>query len=216
VPTNALPELPTAPDRATDDEATFLSWVGALAHRHRSTLAAVARREGLTPEDAVDAVQEAFHTLLGLPQARPLVGADDESRRFLIVLTRNVARNRRRAHAVARPHTADNDVLTELPHPAPTADELLAAAETHVRLASCVSELGDAQRAVVTLRLLDGASGDEVARALGITAGHVAVLLHRARAQLQSCMTRAPDSLVAAAPTTPCGQRPCGSRKREP
>jgi len=190
----------------------FVAWVGELAHRHRSDLAAVARREGLSPEDAVDAVQEAFHTLLELPQARGLVGAGDESRRLLVTLTRNVARNRRRAHAVARPHTADDDVLTALPHPAPTADELLAAAETHLRLASCVGELGDAQRAVVTLRLLEGATGDEVARSLGITPGHVAVLLHRARAQLQTCMTRAPD----AADVSPCPHRPCGSRKKEP
>jgi RNA polymerase sigma-70 factor (ECF subfamily) len=58
--------------------------------------------------------------------------------------------------------------------------------------------LGDAQRAVVSLRMLDDVPGEDVARALGITPGHVAVLLHRAKANLLVCMTR------AAAPVDSC------------
>jgi RNA polymerase sigma-70 factor (ECF subfamily) len=45
---------------------------------------------------------------------------------------------------------------------------------------------------VVTLRMLDQVPGEDVARTLGITAGHVAVLLHRAKASLLACMTAAP------------------------
>ena len=45
------------------------------------------------------------------------------------------------------------------------------------------------QRAVVTLRMLDEIDGEDVAGALGITPGHVAVLLHRAKANLLTCMT---------------------------
>jgi RNA polymerase sigma-70 factor (ECF subfamily) len=37
--------------------------------------------------------------------------------------------------------------------------------------------------------MLEEQSGEDVARALGITAGHVAVLLHRAKAALRACMT---------------------------
>ncbi len=87
--------------------ATFLAWVSRLVHDHRASLARVARSEGLSPEDAFDAVQEAFHTFLTLPQARNLVDEPDQSRKLLSVLTRNVARNRRRLHAVARPHDSD-------------------------------------------------------------------------------------------------------------
>jgi RNA polymerase sigma-70 factor (ECF subfamily) len=56
-----------------------------------------------------------------------------------------------------------------------------------------MAKLGDAHRHVVTLRVLEELSGDEAARELGVTPGHVAVLLHRARKQLEACMgTMAP------------------------
>jgi RNA polymerase sigma-70 factor (ECF subfamily) len=42
---------------------------------------------------------------------------------------------------------------------------------------------------VVTLRLLEERPGEDVAAALGITPGHVAVLLHRAKQALRVCMT---------------------------
>src|SRR5262252_5338876 len=94
---------------------SFLSWVTRLVHQHRGHLLGVARREGLSPEDAFDAAQEAFQTFLTLPAAHDLVDALDESRRLLAALTRNAARNRRRLHAVARPHRSDDAVLDALP-----------------------------------------------------------------------------------------------------
>jgi RNA polymerase sigma-70 factor (ECF subfamily) len=51
-----------------------------------------------------------------------------------------------------------------------------------------VAELCSVQRAVVMLRLLDERSGEDVAEALGITRGHVDVLVHRAKAALRVCM----------------------------
>jgi RNA polymerase sigma-70 factor (ECF subfamily) len=174
---------------AAEDSAAFLGWVGQLVHRHRSELAGVARAEGLAAEEAFDAVQDAFQTFLTLPAAHPLVDAGDESRRLLITLTRNVARNRRRLHAHARPHVGDPD-MAGLPAAAAGADELIAAAEDRIRLHRCVATLADVQRAVVTLRMLDEVPGEDVAQALGITPGHVAVLLHRAKVNLLSCMTR--------------------------
>jgi RNA polymerase sigma-70 factor (ECF subfamily) len=171
-----------------DGSAAFLGWVGHLVHAHRRELAAVARAEGLTAEEAFDAVQDAFQTFLTLPAAHPLVDAGDESRRLLITLTRNAARNRRRLHAHARPHVGDPDLIAGLPAAAAGADELIAAAEDRIRLHRCVQTLADVQRAVVTLRMLDEVPGDDVAQALGITSGHVAVLLHRAKVNLLSCM----------------------------
>jgi RNA polymerase sigma-70 factor (ECF subfamily) len=165
----------------------FLAWVGRLVHGHRSELAAVARREGLTPEDAFDAVQEALHTFLGLPEAQPLVDDDEGSRRLLVAITRNVARNRRRLHAVARPH--GDQALENLAATTADVEETIAAAEEHVRLEGCLLTLAEVPRAVVTLRMLEELPGDDVARTLGITPGHVAVLLHRAKASLLDCMT---------------------------
>jgi len=167
----------------------FLGLVGRLVHAHRRELAAVARAEGLDAEDAVDAVQDAFQTFLTLPAAHPLVDAGDDARRLLVTLTRNVARNRRRKHARAKPHLADPALLAALPAATAAADDLIAAAEDRVRLRRCVQTLADIQRAVVTLRMLDDVPGEDVATTLGITPGHVAVLLHRAKTNLLSCMT---------------------------
>ncbi|WP_239014304.1 sigma factor-like helix-turn-helix DNA-binding protein [Archangium violaceum] len=41
------------------------------------------------------------------------------------------------------------------------------------------------QRHVVTMRMLEKMTGAEVARELSLTPGHAAVLLHRAKAELQ-------------------------------
>jgi RNA polymerase sigma-70 factor (ECF subfamily) len=181
---------PKQPCRCSEtDRASWSAWVGRLVHEHRAHLGRVARREGLGPEDAFDAVQEAFEGFLELPQARALCDAPDDARKLLVVLTRNVARNRRRLHADARPHLRDDRVLAALPADGATALELVAAAEEEVRLRGCVQTLGDLQRVVVTLRMLDEVPGEDVARALGISPGHVAVILHRAKSNLLACMT---------------------------
>jgi RNA polymerase sigma-70 factor (ECF subfamily) len=167
----------------------FLSWVGRLVHDHRARLIAVARAEGLGPEDAFDTAQEAFHTFLTLPAARSLVEAHDDARNLLCAVTRNLARNQRRLATHARTHDTDPARLAALPAEAPDVADLLAAAEDRVRLRGCVADLGEMQRAVVTLRMLDEIDGEDVAATLGITPGHVAVLLHRAKANLLACMT---------------------------
>jgi RNA polymerase sigma-70 factor, ECF subfamily len=169
----------------------FSHWVTRLVHDHRAFLARVARAEGLLAEDAFDAVQEAFGAFIARPDAPNLVANSEESRKLLTVLTRNIARNRRRLHAGARPHVSDAAVVESLPDAAPTSDQQMESREQQQQLARCVGELGDAQRAVVTLRMLDEVPGEDVARMLGIAAGHVAVLLHRAKANLATCMAAA-------------------------
>ena len=179
-----------APTRApTSDRPAFLDWVGRLVREQRGVLAAVARGEGLGVDDAFDAVQEAFQTFIGLPQARGLVNESEQSRRLLVVITRNAARNRRRSHAVARPHDADAATVDGLTDGAASVEEMIAAAEEHVRLAGCLRTLAEVPRAVVTLRMLEEIPGEDVARLVGITPGHVAVVLHRAKSSLLACMT---------------------------
>ena len=192
---DSRPQPSPAPRKASGcacaeaDSGAFLGWVGQLVHRHRRELVGVARAEGLTAEEAFDAVQDAFQTFITLPAAHPLIEAGDESRRLLITLTRNVARNHRRLHAHARPHDGDPALLAALPAATAGADDLIAAAEDQIRLHRCVQTLAEVQRAVVTLRMLDEVAGEDVAHALGITPGHVAVLLHRAKVNLLACMT---------------------------
>ena len=166
-------------------ETPFLAWVSRLVRTQRDSLLRMARREGLSPDDALDAVQEALQSFLGLPQARAVAGRDDDARALLSALVRNMARNRRRRHDRAREHVP----LTALePDDGTSVEELLLQAQEHVLLLGCVNTLGQLQRAVVTLRLLEGAKGLDAARALDLTPGHVAVLLHRAKENLRMCL----------------------------
>ena len=165
----------------------FTGWVSDLARRHTHHLAAIARGEGLHADDALDAVQDGFHTFLLLPQARVLADQDDDAAALLAVIVRNAARNARRRHFRARPHGDVDD--TPLTADDPSVDQLLASAEDHVKLIGCINRLGEVQRQVVTLRMLEEVAAPEVAATLGLTAGHVAVLLHRAKASLRTCMS---------------------------
>lgn len=167
----------------------FIGWVSTLARTHTRPLAFAAVREGLTRGEAIDAVQEAFVTLLGLPQARELSLDDEGAARFMAVLVRNAARNMRRRRARAQRYDVRDDA-PDVADEGPGVDALLAAAEEHVALLGCVSQLAEIQRHVVTLRSLEELTSRDVATALGLTSNHVAVLLHRAKAALAECMER--------------------------
>ncbi len=167
----------------------FLGWVSALARTHARRLAFAAIQEGLTRVEAIDALQEAFVTLLSLPQGRELSLDEEGAARLMAVLVRNAARNmRRRRHRALRHGSLDDAV--ELADDDPGADALIAAAEEHVALLGCVSQLAELQRHVVTLRLLEELEPHDVAGALGLTPNHVAVLLHRAKGALAECIER--------------------------
>jgi RNA polymerase sigma-70 factor (ECF subfamily) len=170
-------------------EESFFGWVTELVHAHRGRLARVVQREGVRASDALDCVQEAFVTFLALPQARLLVDLPEDSAKLLTVLARNIARNRRRRHDYAKPHVADAELAAEVPSDAASADEIVALAEEHALALGCIVTLNEVQRAVVNLRLIDEVPGEDVARQLGTTASHVAVLLFRAKQRLQRRMT---------------------------
>lgn len=161
-------------------------WIAGLARDHAGRLAAIARREGVGPSEALDVVQDAFHLLL---ERRELRRDPAEAARVLSAVVRNAARNLRRRHHHARPHVdaEDEPLVSEDPSPEVALDR----ARSLAQLGSCMAQLGDVHRHVVALRVLEELSGDEAARALGLSTGHVAVLLHRARKQLAHCMEAA-------------------------
>jgi len=156
-------------------------WVAALAREHAGRLAAVARREGASAIDALDLVQDAFHTLLRRPEADALRDKPDEAVRLLAAIVRNAARNARRRHHRARPHVEldEAELAADVVEPDPL---------EHERLGRCMAKLGDIHRHVITLRVLEELTGEETAAELGVTPNHVAVLLHRARKELLACM----------------------------
>ena len=165
----------------------FVAWVSDLARRHTRALATVARGEGVSPEDALDAVQDAFRTFLDLPQARGVIGDPEASRRLLAAIVRNAARNMRRRAFRRLPHEGVT-VESELAGAGPGADERLEQAEAAERLHGCVSRLSEVQRRVVRLRILEELSGADAARELGVRPDHVATLLHRAKKELCRCV----------------------------
>ena len=151
----------------------------------RVALVRVARHEGVSEDDALDCVHDAFCTYLRLLLTEQLP-SDLTPGAFLSGIVRNAARNRRRLHHVAKPHVAlDSEPLADASDPARDLER----AEEHIRLHACVERLCDTQRAVVSLRLLEERHGEDVAEALGISRAHVDVLLHRAKRALTSCMT---------------------------
>jgi RNA polymerase sigma-70 factor (ECF subfamily) len=73
----------------------------------------------------------------------------------------------------------------------PRIDELIVQAQDFSLMVGCLDHLGKLQRAVVSLRMVDEVAGEDVAAMLGLPASHVAVLLHRAKQNLRSCMLSA-------------------------
>lgn len=56
------------------------------------------------------------------------------------------------------------------------------------RLVACLEALAERERTVVSLTFFADKPGDEVARLLGLSAGNVRVIRHRALARLRACM----------------------------
>jgi RNA polymerase sigma-70 factor (ECF subfamily) len=184
-----------------------------VVRAQRASLAGLARREGLGPEDALDAVHDALCTFLQIAQRGELPGDVAEHPALLAGIVVNMARNKRRRHHLARPHRAIDGIdavyavdASEAAGAGSVADAdaasveaLVAHAEECVRLRGCVNRLCKTQRTVVMMRLLEERPGEDVAQALGITRGYVDVLLHRAKASLLVCMTEPHDPPAARA-----------------
>ena len=67
-------------------------------------------------------------------------------------------------------------------------DERLVATETRELLGEAIEALPPAQRAVISLRDVEGWSADEVCNALGLTETNQRVLLHRARSKVRQAL----------------------------
>jgi RNA polymerase sigma-70 factor (ECF subfamily) len=106
---------------------------------------------------------------------------------FVFGMCRMVTLDLRRAHARRERllHRYADDV--------PIADAAIAPRLDHLRLADCVDRLPERDRAVVVMTFYDERRADEVADALGLSAGNVRVIRHRALSRLRDCVTRGED-----------------------
>jgi RNA polymerase sigma-70 factor, ECF subfamily len=80
-----------------------------------------------------------------------------------------------------------------------TPEEELLQGETRNAILAAIEELPDQQRAVITLRDVEGFPAEEVAELLGISDGNQRVLLHRARSKVRAAIE---DYLDAVEPNT--------------
>jgi RNA polymerase sigma-70 factor (ECF subfamily) len=175
----------------------FVAWVAQLVHRHRARLLTYARRRGLAPADALDVVQDTFASFLTLPEAQSIARVGDDAVKLLTVIARHNILNRRRK--LARHDTwPDLDVIDALPSSdTETNEDLLLHAEKLARAYGCLLGMSRLQRAAVVLSTLDEQPGEDVAVSLGVSPGHVRVLLHRARAHVRACPLDEMPSLTA-------------------
>lgn len=72
--------------------------------------------------------------------------------------------------------------------PQPWPEDRLLAGETRRRLAEAIEQLPAGQRAVISLRDVEGWSAEEVCNALGLTETNQRVLLHRARSKVRTAL----------------------------
>lgn len=172
------------------EQEDFLDALATLARKKRTGLVRAATGQGVSAEDALECVQDALCTFMGLYKNGKLSAPRDKWAPLLFGIVRNAARNKRRLFAVARPHEASADLQHS---DAPPADEVLIREKEHLRLRVCVAKLCEIERAVIMLRLLSEQPGDDVAKSLGISRGYVDVLIHRAKASLRACILRQPS-----------------------
>jgi RNA polymerase sigma-70 factor, ECF subfamily len=76
--------------------------------------------------------------------------------------------------------------------PEPWPEDRLLASETRAVISKAIDELPGLQRAVVSMRDVEGWSSEEVQQALGISASNQRVLLHRGRQRVRAALAEYP------------------------
>jgi len=161
--------------------------------QHGDRLYAFALRMTRDADVAADAVQEAFAA--ALRKVDTFRGeADIATWLHRIVYTKAVDLIRQRGKEAPLPDEEQGDFgpederLARLPPWARPPDEILWGTQTRRALDEAIAQLSPLQRAVFTMREVDGSSTEEVASVLGLEPGTVRVHLHRARLRLRALL----------------------------
>lgn len=151
-----------------------------LYDRHSGVLFAVARQLLNERAEIEDLVHDVF--LEVWKRAHTYDPTRASVRRWLLVRLRSRALDRLRSHAFSRRRSLDRDDRVAPDDPSQDLDAQ--------RVVGLLAELGDDQRAVVTLAYFDGLSSSEIATELGIPIGTVksrmAAAMQRLRALVEA------------------------------
>lgn len=185
------------------DESAF----SALVREYHSSLVRVARIYVSTLASAEEVAQE---TWVGVLNGLDRFEGRSSLRTWIFRILTNIAKTRAQRDGRTLPFSAlqdpgrvpeaavDADRFLDPEHPRwpghwaikPGAwpEDALVAAETRERLAEAIEVLPASQRAVITLRDVEGWDSAEVCNALGLTETNQRVLLHRARSKVRAAL----------------------------
>lgn len=155
-----------------EDSAAPAERIARLFTAHRRRLYALARRLSSSSEDACDLVQETFLRAARAPRAIPDGAKAEEA--WLVRVLVNLCRDRWRQIEVRRrlDPSLDHD-------PQQTRSDAEAPLVAREMVWRALDALSPRRRAVIVLREIEGASMQEIARLLGVTA--VTVRWHHSR-----------------------------------
>jgi RNA polymerase sigma-70 factor, ECF subfamily len=157
---------------------------------HGDRLYALALRVTRDPDLAADAVQDAFAS--ALQRAGDFRGESSPGTWLhRIVYNKSIDLLRQRGRETALPdgeEGPEDERLTQAPAWSRPPDEILSSEETRAALEGALEKLTPLQRAVFSLREMEGMSTEETAVALDLEVGTVRVHLHRARLRLRALL----------------------------
>jgi RNA polymerase sigma-70 factor (ECF subfamily) len=188
--------------RAGDEEA-----FAALVREYHPSLVRVARMYVSSQAAAEEVAQEAW---LGVLNGLPRFEGRSSLRTWIFRILTNIAKTRAKRDGRTLPFSAlqdparvpepsvDADRFLDPAHPRwpghwaarpePWPEDALLAAETRERLAEAIEALPATQRAVISLRDIEGWTSEEVRNALDLSETNQRVLLHRARSKVRAAL----------------------------
>jgi RNA polymerase sigma-70 factor, ECF subfamily len=188
--------------RAGDEEA-----FAALVREYHPSLVRVAR---MYVSSQAAAEEVAGETWLAVVKGLPRFEGRSSLRTWIFRILTNIAKTRAKRDGRTLPFSAlqdparvpepavDADRFLDPEHPRwpghwatrpePWPEDALLAAETRERLAEAIEALPATQRAVISLRDIEGWTSEEVCNALDLSETNQRVLLHRARSKVRAAL----------------------------
>lgn len=183
-----MPDSHLDPGALTD--AALLARAGAgdrrafdlFVERHQASVFRFARTQVSRPDDGEDLLQQTF---LSAWQAAGTFRGDGPARGWLFTITRHAATRLRQRHArEALDDTPVEDLGVQAGWGQSNPEGLAIRHERHTAIASALAALPAEDREILTLRDLEGTSGEEAAALLGVGLAAMKSRLHRARLRL--------------------------------